>query len=200
MAYLLTDMLRLVRAELQDSGESSWSDGELEPHIKLTLMDIDEASPYEVKETVTLTSASPFVDVSTITDLIEVIAAYYPITDTIEYFKNKRNVERFGNTIRIETTLRPSGNAEEAYLECEKKHTLTELVSTLNSAQEKVLVLGSASRAARSKSRTQINRQNVGGGKVPINMMTWGQLEEAKFRAALAQITKQRTCQLYPRN
>lgn len=200
MSYLLTDILRLVRAELQDAGEATWSDGELEPHIDLTLMDIDEACPYESLETVTLSDLSPFVNVSTIADLIEVTAAYYPITDTNEYFKEKRNVSRFGNTIRIEMDYRPSGSSEQAYLECEKRHTLTELTSTLNPNQEKVLVLGVAARAARSRARPTINKQNVGGGRVPVNYMTWSQLEEAKYRAALAQITKIRTCQLYARD
>ena len=200
MAYYLTDMLRLVRDELQDAGEASYTDAEVTSAIEQTLWEISDAKPYEVLETVTLTDESPFVDVSTITDLIDVIAAYYPITATYEYWKEKRNVTRFGDNVRIEMDARPSGDDEEAYLECEKRHTLTELTSTLTPDLERILVIGSSARVARSHDRPSINRQNVGGGKVPTNLMTWAQLQEQKFRLMLASITKQRTTQLYSRD
>lgn len=186
MSYLLTDMLRLVRDELMDAGEAAYTDAEVSSAIDLTLMKIEEVSPYEVLETVTLTELSPFVDISSITDLIDVVAAYYPVTSTYEYWKEKRNVTRFANQIRIEMDARPSGDDEEAYLECEKRHTLTELTSTLKPDHEKALVLGAAARVARSHARPSINRQNVGGGKVPGSLMTWAELEERKFQEVLA--------------
>ena len=199
MSYLLTDMLRLVRDELQDAGEASYTDAEVASAIEQTLWEISDAKPYEVLETVTLTASSPFVNVSTITDLMDVVAAYYPVTDTIEYWREKRNVTRFGNQIRIEMDARPSGSSEQAYLECEKRHTLTELASTLTSDLERILVVGASARVARSRARRSINRQNVGGG-VPASLMTWAQLQEGKFRGQLASITKQRTTQLYSRD
>jgi hypothetical protein len=186
MAYLLTNMLRLVRDELMDAGEAAYTDAEISAAIDLTLMKIEEVSPYEVLETVTLTKLSPFVSISSITDLIDVVAAYYPVTDTHEYWKNKRNVTRFANQIRIEMDARPSGASESAYLECEKRHTLTELTSTLRPDHEKALVLGAAARVARSHARPSINRQNIGGGRVPSSLMTWAELEERKFQEVLA--------------
>ena len=200
MSYYLTDMLRLVRNELQDTGEASYADAEVEAAIGQTLWEISDAKPYEVLETVTLTDESPFVDVSTITDLIDVVAAYYPVTSTYEYWKEKRYVTHFGNTIQIIMDARPSGDSESAYLECEKRHTLTELTSTLTPDLERILVIGASARVARSHARPSINRQNVGGGRVPTNLMAWAQLQEGKFKLQLASITKQRTTQLYSRD
>lgn len=202
MAYLLTDILRLVRDELKDAGEADYTDAVVEAGIRVALNEINKASPYQDVETVTMTDESPFVDVSTISDLLEVVAAYYPVTSTYEYWKNKRNVTRFGNTIRIEMDARPSGNSEQAYLECEKRHTLTELTSTLRPYEEEALIVGASSSVAMSHARPTINRQNVGGGKVPTGLMTWGQLKESQFQGLLASFPPKESSryQLYSRD
>jgi len=202
MAYLLTDMMRLVREDLRDAGEADYTDAVIIAGIRVALNEINKVSPYQDVETVTLTELSPFVDISTIDDLLEVVAAYYPVTSTYEYWKNKRNVTRFGNTIRIEMDARPSGDDEEAYLECEKRHTLTELTSTLRPYEEEALRVGAAANVATSNARPTINRQNVGGGKVPTTLMTWGQLKQREFEGLLAEFPRKASSvyQLYSRD
>lgn len=192
---LLTDILRLTRGELEDAGEGEWSDGELEPHIAQTLYEISMARPYEVVETVTLTaSGKNEVSISSITDLISITHAEYPVDQDP---RELRNVKVFGSTATIVTNRRPSGD-ESAYLYCHKLHTLTELTSTLSPDLERILVLGSAARAARSKSRKQINRVNIGGSRVPTSHLTWAEVTQAKYKAALHAKTKQRITQFYP--
>jgi len=202
MSYLLTDILRLVRDELKDAGEADYTDAVVEAGIRVALNEINKVSPYQDVETVTLTDESPFYDVSDIADLLEVVCAYYPVTSTYEYWKNKRNVTRFGDNIRIEMDARPSGDDEEAYLECEKRHTLTELTSTLRPYEEEAVIVGGAAAVAMAHARPTINRQNVGGGKVPSGLMTWGQLKQKQFDGLLDAMPRKAssTYQLYSRD
>jgi len=185
---------QLLRDEFDPAGTMEWQDDELDIYIGARLADISDARPYEVKESVSLTVNSIEYDVSDIEDLIEVTHAEYPVGTTNP---DLRNVSRWGDTVRIDTTRRPSGT-EDAYLYCHKLHSVTESTSTLNVRQEKLLVVGVAAMAARAKSRTQINKQTVGGTRVPRDHLTWAQIQEEKFQAGLRLITKQRIKQRYP--
>ena len=198
MANNLDGIRALVRQLLRDEFDPSktleWQEDELDQYITDVLLDISDARPYEVKETVTLTVNSIEVDVSTIEDLISVRYAEYPVaTSNPDY----RNVTRFGDIVRLVTNRRPSGD-ETAYLYCHKLHSITESTSTLTPILEKLLVIGVAAKAARARSRTQINKQNIGGTRVAREHLTWAQVQEGKFNSGLRVATKQRITQLFP--
>lgn len=198
MANYLDGIRALVRQLLRDEFDpdktQEWKDDELDIYIGAVLADISDARPYEVKETVKLTVNSIEVDVSTIEDLISVRYAEYPVGTTNPDY---RNVSRFGDVVRLVTNRRPSGD-ETAYLYCHKLHSLTESTSTLTPALEKLLVIGVSAKAARARSRSQINKQSIGGRFVAREHLTWAQVQEGKFQAGLALQTKQRIIQLFP--
>jgi len=199
MANNLDGIRALVRQLLRDEFDVNktmeWEDDELDIFIIAVLLDISNARPYEVKESVTLTVNSIETDVSTIEDLISVRYAEYPVGTTPN--PDYRNVTRFGDTVRVVTNRRPSGD-ETAYLYCHKLHSVTESTSTLPPDLEKLLVIGVAAKAARSRSRTQINKMNIGGTRVSREHLTWAQVQEGKFNSGLALKTKQRITQLFP--
>jgi len=186
---------QLLRDEFDPDRTMEWQSDELDQYIYECLLDISEARPYEVKEKISLTVNSVEYDVSTIEDLMAVVAAEYPADTTPN--RDIRNVTRWGNTVRINTTRRPSGT-ETAYLYCEKIHSLTESASTLTPELERLLVIGVAAKAARARSRSQINKQNVGGSRVSREHLTWAQVQEGKFLSGLNVVTKQRVSQLFP--
>ena len=185
---------QLLRDEFDVDKTLEWQDDELDIYIGAVLLDISDARPYEVKESVTLTVNSIEVDVSTIEDLMSVRYAEYPVGTTNPDY---RNVTRFGDVVRLVTNRRPSGD-ETAYLYCHKLHSITESTSTLPPDLEKLLVIGVSAKAARSRSRTQINKQNIGGTRVAREHLTWAQVQEGKFLTGLQTVTKQRIIQLYP--
>lgn len=199
MANNLDGIRALVRQFLRDEFDPDktmeWANDELDIYITARLLDISEARPYEVKETISLTVNSIEYDVSSIEDLIEVTHAEYPIGTTPN--PDLRNVSRFADIVRIKTTRRPSGT-ETAYLYCHKLHSITESTSTLTPVLEKLLVIGVAAKAANARSRSQVNKQSIGGTRVARDHLIWAEVQEDKFQAGLKIATKQRVKQLYP--
>lgn len=89
---------------------------------------------------------------------------------------------------------------ETVYLYCEKLHSLTESSSTLTVQLERILVIGVSARAAIAKSRSLINKVNVGGGRTPADMQTWGVGQLALYRSELSRITPPRSRRQYPKD
>lgn len=206
MKNYLDGIRALVRQLLRDESglgiTNEWDDDELDIYIGARLADISDARPYEVRESIKLAVNSIEYDVSDIEDLIEVTHAEYPVSTTPN--PDLRNVSRFADVVRIKTDRRPSRAAshalglETAYLYCHKMHTITESSSTLTPRLESLLVIGVAAKAANARSRTQVNKQSIGGIRVFRDHLTWAQIQEEKFQAGLRLNTKQRVKQLYP--
>jgi len=131
-----------------------FADDELDLHINECLVEISERRPYEVRETV-VSDGTKEVDISSITDLLDVEKAEYPTgNDPPDY----RDVSVFGTTLRIKINTTPT-SGEDVYLYCHKVHQLTEATSTLKPDSEKVLVEGVVAKAAQAwcnKMRSQI--------------------------------------------
>jgi len=144
---------QFLRDEFKVAG-TDFANDELDLHINEVLVEISQANPYIVEETLE-SDGTRKLDISGITDLLEVAKAEYPTgNDPPDY----RNVSVMGNTLRIDITTAPT-SGDDVYLICHKVHQLTESTSTLNSALEKVLVDGVVAYAARAwcnRMRSQI--------------------------------------------
>ncbi len=171
-----------------------WENDALDVFIGEVVQRISKARPYEVTESVTLTLAGKNeVSIATITDLISIPYGEYPVDKDP---RRLRNVTVWGSTATLVMNVRPSGD-ESAYLYCHKLHSITESSSTLNPDLEDLVVIGVAALAANSKSRKQINRVNVGGGRVSSSHLTWAEVTWNKFLSGLSIATKQRRTQFY---
>ena len=200
MSKNLSAVRAIVRQMLRDEFASGtafvWEDDELDLHIAACLAEISERCPYEVKETLTTTASSKELDISSIEDLLEV--------DKIEFRTGQdppdyRNLGVFGDTLTMDIDFLPAAD-ENVYLYCHKLHQLTESSSTLKPQLERVLVLGVCGNAAIAKAQSQINKVNIGGGRTPADLQSWGINKLVLYRADLRRLTKPRTSRTYPKD
>ncbi|MGA2669956.1 MAG: hypothetical protein ABSF21_00845 [Dehalococcoidia bacterium] len=145
---------QLLRDEYLSGSPFEFDDEELNVHIGEVLIEISEYKSQEVRETV-VSNGTKEVDISTITNLLEIIKVEYPIgSDPQDFVK----FTVFGNTLRIEDTTPALG--ANIYLYCYKAHQLTESTSSLSPDLERVLVEGTVAKAALAwvnNIRTQTN-------------------------------------------
>lgn len=196
MAKTLSAVRGTVRQILKDEFVSGtdydFKPDELNIHISEVLVEISQRCPYEVKETI-VSTGSRELDISSITDLLEVEKAEYPTGNNPPDY---RDVSIFGSTLRLNIATTPTSGAN-VYLYCHKVHQLTESSSTLNPALEKVLVEGTVAKAAMAwlnQMRAQI---------VPSSVKwyhEWAAQHFAIYQASLNSITKQRVWEFYSRN
>lgn len=150
MGRPLSVVRTIVRQMLNDefvSGEvKDFPNDEIDIHILNCVMEMSQAQPYEVKETLTTSSGSKKLDISSIVDLLYIDYLEYPVDkDPV----NKRGFEKFANVITMLTDTNPSAD-ETVYLYCKKLHGITEDSSTLSPDMEHVLVMGAAANTALS--------------------------------------------------
>ena len=197
MARYKSDIRASVRDTLRDEFEEGvdleWEDDELDRLIALTLGEIEQKMPYEVKVTtlddglstaIVTTADSKEIDISEINDLIRLRKNKGVEYRTGKNPKQFRNWTRFADVLTMDINFLPSAD-EAVHLYCLKKHTLTDNTSTLRSEHETVLIQGVTARAAINKGREQLNALNVGGVNVGPRMVTWGNEQLGLYRMAL---------------
>jgi len=89
-------------------------------------------------------------------------------------------------------------SGETVYAYCKKYHVLTNILSTLNSGLERLLVLGSVAMAANAKVPKYINKVNTGARTVS-ELFSWAQNKMSEYRADLDRITIPPIAKKYPR-
>ena len=192
MARYLSDIRASVRDVLRDEfvegTDLEWESDELSRLIRLTLDEIEQKMPYEVKATalddataIVTTANSKELDISGIANVIRVFAVEYRTGKTPKQF---RNFTRFADILTMVINFLPSAS-ETVYLYLHKKHTLTDATSTLRDKHETVLIQGVTARAAMNKGREQINALNVGGVNVGTRMISVGELWRGEYEKAL---------------
>lgn len=204
MARYLSDIRASVRDNLRDEFvegvDLEWEDDELNRLIRMTLDEIEQKMPYEVKDTsLTTTANSKELDISGISNLIRVRRNKGVEYRTGRYTKQFRNWTRFADVMTMDINFLPS-SGETVHLYCLKKHTLTDATSTLRDTHETVLIQGVAARAAMNRGREQLNSFNVGGVNVGPRMVEWGREQLALYRLALKHHTLQDNYEALPKD
>jgi hypothetical protein len=133
---------QILRDEFVEGVTPDFEDDEISVVIGETVKEVSQASPREVKESLTAV-ASKDQDISAVEDLIEVLRAEYPIGGDP---KTLLNINRFGNEITLDSNTTPTAGAT-IYLYCKKYHILGD-TSTLNPEEERVLVDGVVAKLA----------------------------------------------------
>jgi len=145
----------IARQALRDEYKATgyeFPDDELDLYIGEALIEISQARPYEVRETVTADGTNE-IDLSEIDGLLEVVKVEWP-TGNIPPSFLKFHV--FGGTIRLD--VKPTED-DDIYVYCHKVHEVTDSSSSLDATMEKVLVEGVVAKAAQAflnKMRDQI--------------------------------------------
>lgn len=146
MANELSTIIAKIRQGLADTG-SEFSKDDLTHDIDDVLLDIAQADPYIVKETLTAdgTREYPIGSLTNFAKILRVDKAEYKVDKDPPHY---RNVRRYGNTVHIEIGDAPA-TGESIYLWCEEIHTITDTSTTLDLRQQGVLIKGVVAAAAR---------------------------------------------------
>lgn len=187
LSAIRAEIRQMLRDEFVSGTDFEFANDEIDIHIGHCLREISKVKPYETKETLTTTADSKELDISSITDLLEVEKVEYPAGEDPREF---RNFSIWGDALTIDIDTAPATTGENVYLYCAKLHSLTQSSSTLKPLLEMLLVDGVCAYAAIAKAREHINKINVGGGRTPADMLAWGQNKLLIFKAELRGIAE----------
>ena len=137
----------LLKDKLSSSGENTdFPNEDLDLHIGQCLIEVSQACPYVVRETV-VSDGTREIDLSDIEDLIgdKVERVEYPTGNYPPDYIH--NFEIFGNTLRLDIDSAPT-SGKNIYLYCHKVHELTKAKTTLSPDLERVLIEGVMAYAA----------------------------------------------------
>ena len=180
----LTEMRTLVRRDLHDEDATNyrWTDNEIDRHIQRAVQELSRAVPLEARATLTTSAGSRNLSISSLTDLINVEAAEYPVD------KYPPVYVRFSLWAQVLTLLidQVPGGSEDVNVYYGKLHTLDATTSTILPHLEDLVATGAAGYAALEWSSFATNRVNVGGEQTWRYYQAWGQERLAAFLKGLA--------------
>jgi len=181
----LTDMRVIVRRDLhdEDSGNYRWSNDELDRHINHAVKDLSEAIPYEQKTTKATTSGSREIDISSITNRVNVEAVEYPLD---QFPKKYQRFSLWANTLTLLSDEIPDGSNAEIYFG--KLHVLDASTSTIPVVYEDLIAAGACGYAAVEWAVYAVNQVNVGGMSTPEEFLNWGRERLNYYRQELKRL------------
>jgi hypothetical protein len=188
----LTTMRARVRRDLkdEDSSEYRWTDDEIDRAIERAVLEYSEYCPLQVKSTVATVNESPDVDISTLTDRIDVMSVEHPAGEYPAQF------HRFKLWVDILTFIDGHmGDAGNCYVYWLKKHTLS-TSSTIPTAHDGIIALGAAAFAISAQAQYTVEQGTVLGPKVNKDYNYWAKDKFAQFYAKLEAIKSYSTKKL----
>lgn len=180
----LSEMRTRVRRDLhdEDPADQRWTDDELDRHIERAVRELSLAIPLESKDTLATSEGSRDISLASLSDLVAVEAAEYPID---EYPPSYTPFSLWAGTLTLLVDATPPGG-QSVNIYYGKMHTLDASTSTIPPHLEELVASGAAAYAALEWASFATNRVNVGGQDVWRQYLTWGQERLAVFSRALA--------------
>ena len=129
------------------------------------------------------TSGSREIDISSITDRVNVDAVEYPVD---KFPKNYQRFSLWGDTLTLLGPDIPDGS--NAYVYYGKLHTLSVSTSTIATSHEELVAVGAGGYAATEWAIYAVNSTNVGGRGTPEDFRKWGQGQLAQFRREIRRL------------
>ena len=187
----LTQMRTRVRQDLHDEDASNyrWTDAELNRHIDHALREMSMAVPLQAKATLVTTAGSRELSTVTLTGLVAIEAAEYPVG---KYPPRYVSFSHWVNTITLLIDQVPTGG-ESVSIYYGKLHTLDATSSTLPEYLEDLLAAGAEAYAALEWANFAVNRVNLGGEDTWRSYLSWGQDRLAAFLKGLAKYGRKNT-------
>jgi len=186
----LGEFRTLLRVDLGEPTASRWSDTDLDRHIGHAVRDLNRVAPREMKATdLTITDpASRAIDISSLTDLIAVVAVEYPVG---AYPRRMRHFECWGDTLTLLTDTMPvAGACINVYYTT--PHVVDSEGSTLPSHLEEVSLVGAAGYAALEYATCTSDMVNV-GERTPEQFRAFGNDCLMQFRQELTALKRERS-------
>jgi len=182
----LTSLRALVRRDLKDEDGANyrWTDDQIDRAIDRAVLEYSEYCPLQVKTTIATVDGSQDIDISTLTDRIEVVNVEHPVDQSPKVF--------VPCTIWQDTlTFRAGyqGDGENCYIYWLKKHSVG-AASTIPTPHEGIIALGAAAFAISSQAQYQVDMANTGGQKVNSEYTKWAKEKFGLFYDALKRVKK----------
>jgi hypothetical protein len=178
----LSDVRELVRVELgEDAGGESWTDAELDRHITRALEELSSAWPRETTATLATTPGSRDMSLASLTELIEVEAAEYPLG---AYPPSYVPFGRWNSVLTLHVEVAAAGDDAKLYYTA--RHTLDGSGTTLDSFQVELLVAGASAYAALERAASTANALTTAGA-APERFAGYARARLTAFRQLLQQ-------------
>ena len=139
----LSDIRDRVRLDLRDPDSERWSDNQLDRHITRALHDMDRHVPREATATIATTAGSRDIDLSSISGLIDVESAEYPVGEFPPCYVQ---FSRWDQSLTLLLDTAPDGS--DVRLSYTATHVLDGSGSTVPGHLEELLAIGAAGYAA----------------------------------------------------
>lgn len=190
MSHNLAELRSLLRTDLGEPTEGRWTDADLDRHIGHAIRDLNRVVPREMKATdfTIADPASRAIDISSLTDLINVVAVEYPVGG---YPRRLRHFECWGSTLTLLTDTMPVAGAS-VNVFYTVPHVVDADGSTLPSHLEEVALVGAAGYAALEYATYTTDRINV-GDRTPEQFKAFGSDRLMQFRQELTALKRERS-------
>lgn len=180
----LTDIRTLVRRDLkdEDSGDYRWTDDEIDRAIQKAVLEYSGYCPLPQLTALATVDQDDQVDISTLTDRIDILKVEHPVTD--KPYPPRRFAVWADVLYFLDGYLGDGGDCNIHWL---KKHSL-DTASTIPAPHEGVIALGACAFAVSSLGQYHANLANIGGKDVDRDYNLWAKQMFTQFYAGLERI------------
>jgi len=181
----LTEMRARVREDLQDTDSENyrWTDDEVDGAITRVVIEYSLHAPIEQQDDIATTEDDTELDISALTDLLEIESVEFPIGYKPKYFQK---VEYWAGHLYMED----EGNGNDARVKWLKKHTLAAESTTIPAEHEEIIVLGATGYLAMSASAYTVDRASIAGRHATITFKAWGKERLDRYDKKLKAVSR----------
>jgi len=180
----LTEMRARVREDLRDSDAANyrWRDDEIDGAIERVVREFSLHHPLEQEGEIATTEGSNELDISQLSNRIEVYAVEFPLNEAPPSYQD---FEIWGDELYMED----EGNGGDAKVRWGKLHTVDAESSTIGVQFEEIIVLGATGYLASSAAVAIVDKVSVGGEGAVANYHKWGQRRLQRYEKKLKDVS-----------
>jgi len=181
----LTEMRARVREDLQDTDSQNyrWTDDEVDGAIDRVVTEYSLHAPIEQQDDIATTDGDTELDISSLSELLEIESVEFPIGQTPKYLQR---TEYWAGHLYMED----EGDGEDARVRWLKRHTLDAGSTTIPTEHEEIMVLGATGYLAMSASAYTVDRASIAGRHATINFKAWGKERLDRYDRKLKAISR----------
>jgi hypothetical protein len=174
-------MTARVREDLQDSDSQNyrWTTDEVEGAIQRAVLEYSAHAPIEQQNDIASTDGSTELNISSLTDILQVESVEFPIGETP---KHLQHIEYWAGILY----MHDDGDASNARVRWLKKHSLG-AQTTIPAHHEEIIVLGATGYLAMSASANTVDRAFIAGHYGTTSYKAWGIERLARYDQQLRQ-------------
>jgi len=181
----LTEMRARVREDLQDTDSENyrWTDDEVDGAIDRVVLEYSLHAPIEQQDDIATTDGDTELDISTLTDLLEIGSVEFPIGQSPKYYQR---TDYWAGQLYMQD----EGDGEDARVRWLKRHTLDAGSTTIPTEHEEIIVLGATGYLAMSAAAYTVDRATIAGRYGTISYKAWGKERLDRYDRKLKAVSR----------